>query len=34
MNLLDQVRQVMRVQYLSYRTEQTYIQWNEPDPFS
>ena len=29
MNLLDQVRQVMRVQHLSYRTEQPYVQWIE-----
>ena len=29
MKLLYQVRQVMRVQHLSYRTEQPYVQWIE-----
>ena len=29
MKLLDQVREVMRDQHLSYRTEQTYVQWIE-----
>ena len=29
MKLIDQVREVMRVQHLSYRTEQTYVQWIE-----
>ena len=29
MKLLDQVREVMCVQHLAYRTEQTYVQWIE-----
>ena len=29
MQLLDLVPEVMRVQHLSYRTEQSYVQWIE-----